>query len=137
MNRKNRLKTRLHILLNFFAFFLREKSWHSNQTNGILSSIDRKSLRDSNKWTSVGPGSFHMKKKQCGPEPIISNLEMVFFFKKYSDLLREKVVISVTRCWEIVFCYTNCSDLLWEKNVPVIEKYFKKNNVGLSPLYLP
>jgi hypothetical protein len=33
----------------FFAFFLREKSWHSNQTNGILSSIDRKSLRDSNK----------------------------------------------------------------------------------------
>ena len=52
----------MHILLNFFAFFLREKSWHSNQTNGILSSIDRKSLRDSNKWTSVGPGSFHMKK---------------------------------------------------------------------------
>ena len=69
-------------------------------------------------------------KKQCGPEPIISNLEMVFFFKKYSDLLREKVVISVTRCWEIVFCYTNCSDLLWEKNVPVIEKYFKKKQCG-------
>ena len=76
----------------FFAFFLREKSWHSNQTNGILSSIDRKSLRDSNKWTSVGPGSFHMKKKQCGPEPIISNLKMVFCIKKYSDYCEKKLL---------------------------------------------
>ena len=25
---------------------------------------------------------------------------------------------------EIVFCYQNCSDLLWEKNVQVIEKNF-------------
>ena len=28
--------------------------------------------------------------------------------------------------WKLyVFCYQNCSDLLWEKNVPVIEKKFE------------
>jgi hypothetical protein len=26
--------------------------------------------------------------------------------------------------WQLVFCYQNCSDLLWEKNVLVIEKNF-------------
>jgi hypothetical protein len=71
---------------------LREKSWHSNQTNGILSSIDRKSLRDSNKWTSVGPGSFHMKKTMWAWAHYIYTLKMVFCFKKYSDLLWEKLL---------------------------------------------
>ena len=27
--------------------------------------------------------------------------------------------------WKMVFCYQNCSDLLWEKIVPVIEKTFE------------
>jgi hypothetical protein len=28
--------------------------------------------------------------------------------------------------WEMVFCYQNCSDLLWEKNVLLIKKNFWK-----------
>ena len=38
---------------------------------------------------------------------------VVFCYQNCSDLL-----------WEMVFCYQNCSDLLWEKIVLVIEKNF-------------
>ena len=79
----------MHILLNFFAFFLREKSWHSNQTNGILSSIDRKSLRDSNKWTSVGPGSFHMKKTMWAWAYYIYTINGILFQKIFWPTVRK------------------------------------------------
>ena len=35
---------------------------------------------------------------------------------------------------EMVFCYPNCSDLLWEKNVLVIEKNFRNSRLKAENL---
>ena len=40
------------------------------------------------------------------------------------DSPRKYRVLVKVKCWEMVFCYQNCSDLLWEKNVLMIQKNF-------------
>ena len=42
-------------------------------------------------------------------------------FSFYFQLFSKNIIICI---WYLVFCYQNCSDLLWEKNVLVIEKNF-------------
>ena len=45
-----------------------------------------------------------------------------FFSFQHSGILFPKVLWPIL--WEMVFCYQNCSGLLWEKTVIVIEKNF-------------
>ena len=51
--------------------------------------------------------------------------QLRFFFSFLSETF--KLQLAETFRWKLkkmVFCYQNCSDLLWEKIVLVIEKYF-------------
>ena len=52
-----------------------------------------------------------------------------FFSKAHSYfhwpvISNDTFISSKSEAWEMVFCYQNCSDLLWEKMVLVIEKNF-------------
>ena len=40
------------------------------------------------------------------------------------DSPRKYRMLVKVKCWQMVFCYQNCSDQLWEKNVLVIQKNF-------------
>ena len=50
-------------------------------------------------------------------QPILPNVKLGTEFKNQH-------LCSTFQLWEMVFCYQNCSDLLWEKIVLVIKKNF-------------
>ena len=60
------------------------------------------------------------------PTTLFSQRANLFFNVKLTVCLLGKLELSVNIfVWfALVFCYQNCSDLLWEKIVPVIEKTF-------------
>ena len=54
---------------------------------------------------------------------LISTYVIVDFLHIYSKLLRSAIPVQCN--WKMVFCHQNCSELLWEKIVLVIEKIFE------------
>ena len=72
-------------------------------------------------------GLYFLNQKQCyWAQFVDSSRPLMTRRDKY---IRGKIRLEKVWWWkkkEIVFCYQNCSDLLWEKNVLVIEKCFCK-----------
>ena len=54
-----------------------------------------------------------------------SLLEKVVIEPKYGKSIYERIIIKKSTCEEMVFCYQNCSDLLWEKLFYLSRKTFE------------
>ena len=127
------------VLANFISYFAEcslNSQWNRKAFLFIFASTDifvwkRRNLEYISNNKKVSLEQKNVKEIKEKKKPTQKSIEICERNREYLKVSSNRKIFFVPSIKEMVFCYQNCSDLLWEKIVLVISKFLQI--LGLQP----